>query len=111
MKLEAAAAQQVPSMEAGIPCMDECLSFRTCKGDDTLDAFGSLAKYAQRPQTGNQPVQQAIASSITTPAGGTPYYRTNEPGPQGLMKVKTMDPVSRAVQMAEQMRNSRRKQL
>ena len=46
MKLEAAAAQQVPSMEAGIPYMDECLSFRTCRGDDTLDAFGSLAKYA-----------------------------------------------------------------
>ena len=43
-----------PGMEAGHTSEAECLTFRTCRGDDTLDAFGPLAKYAPRPQADNQ---------------------------------------------------------
>ena len=53
-------------------------------------------------------MQQAIASSITTLAGEIPYYRSNEPGPLALMKVKTMDQLVRAEQYAEVMRKSKR---
>ena len=43
-----------PGMEAGHTSEAECLTFRTCRGDDNLDAFGPLAKYAPRPQADNQ---------------------------------------------------------
>ena len=32
-----------PSMEAGSPSEAECLTYRTCYGGDTIDAFASLA--------------------------------------------------------------------
>ena len=96
-------------MEAGSLCEEECPTFRTCRGDDTLDAFGPLARYAQRPQTGNQTAHpQAIVSSIAAPAGETTYYRSNEPGPMILTKVKTMDQLVRGEQYAEVMRKSKR---
>ena len=43
---EAATASQVPGMEAWIPGTVDCLSFRSCRGDDTLDAFAPIAQYA-----------------------------------------------------------------
>ena len=43
-----------PGMEAENTSEVKCLTFRTCMGDDTLDAFGPLAKYALRPQADNQ---------------------------------------------------------
>ena len=53
MNPEAATASQVPGMEVGFPCADDCLSYKSCMGDDTMDAFGPLALYAQRHQTGD----------------------------------------------------------
>ena len=108
---EAAATRQTPGMEAGSLCEEECPTFRTCRGEDTLDAFGPLARYAQRPQTGNQTAHQAIVSAIAAPAGEVAFYRSNEPGSQGLMKVKTADQMMRGEQYAESMRKSRRKDL
>ena len=98
-----------PGMEAGNTSEAECLTFRTCRGDDTLDAFGPLAKYAPRPQADNQTAHQAIVSSFAAPVGEITYIRTGVPGPMGLMKVKSKDLEVRAEQLALDMRKSKRK--
>ncbi len=52
---------------------EECLSFRTCMGGDTMDAFAPLAQYTQRHHVDQtHPILQLgkkVATTITTPSG------------------------------------------
>jgi hypothetical protein len=76
---------------------EECLSFRTCRDGDTLDAFAPLAQYTQRHHAEQtHPILQLgkkVATTITTPSGVVyDKIRVREenfiPESAGLMKVK-----------------------
>ena len=81
-------------MEAGSPSEAECLTYRTCYGGDTIDAFAPLAQYTQRHHGGNvdSTCNQFVGAIISSSGAVMQRVRIREedfvPESAGLMKVK-----------------------
>ena len=81
-------------MEAGSPSEAECLTYRTCYGGDTMDAFAPLAQYTQRHHGGNvdSTCNQFVGTIIPASCIVMERYRIREedfvPESAAFMKVK-----------------------
>ena len=104
-----------PSMEAGLPSEAECLTYRTCYGGDTMDAFAPLAQYTQRHHGGNvdSTSNQFVGAIISSSGAVMQRVRIKEedfvPESAGLMKVKQEDdPLKRREQFTTNLRKSKK---
>ena len=97
---------------------EECLSFRTCRGDDTMDAFALLAQQTQRHHGGNAEKAgvQLVGAIISSSGAVMQRVRVREedyiPEAAGLKKVKQEeDPLKRREQFTNDLRKSKKQQL